>query len=384
VTVIDLPQRERQPRSPLKVELFAGKDLAAAQWPSIVDDRDLKMRDLKMYVFQSREFLALWRDSIGSANGVEPYLIVVKDGDGRGIFYLPLAIETKFNIRLLRFMDGGVADYNAPILAADRTLSPREFAAVWSETLSLLPHFDVIDLKKIASDVAGAVNPLAYLDCTAFAESGHLMPLAALRDGSDVRPALFRLRRKLKRCAEDLSQAGESHVVVNPTGAALAQVTERLLALKRQRFLQTQMPDFLVAPGVELFYREMMSPARLGSVSHLSALTVGDTVASAHLGFIGRGRFYYIFPAYDDAFRRYRVGHLLLEQLVDRSVAEGFDTFDLGVGDGRYKDTWATHRLALLSHERAMTAAGQVYLQMRRVRRFVGSSGVRAWFRTAS
>jgi CelD/BcsL family acetyltransferase involved in cellulose biosynthesis len=379
VTVIDLPQRERQPRSPLKVELYAGKDLAAAQWPSIADDRDLKM-----YVFQSREFLALWRDSIGSAGGVESYLIVVKDGDGQRVLYLPLAIETKFNIRLLRFMDGGVADYNAPILAAHRTLSRQEFDGIWSEILSLLPPFDVIDLKKIASDVDGAPNPLAYLDCAAFAESGHLLPLSALRDGSDRRPALFRLRRKLKRCAEDLGRTGATRVVVNPVGAALTQVTEQLLALKRQRFFRTQMPDFLAAPGVERFYREMMSPGRLGAVSHLSALTVGDAVASAHLGFVGRGRFYYIFPAYDDAFRRYRVGHLLLEQLVDRSVAEGFDTFDLGVGDGRYKDTWATRRLALLDHERAVTAAGQLYLQMRRVRRFVGASGVRAWFRTAS
>jgi CelD/BcsL family acetyltransferase involved in cellulose biosynthesis len=379
VTVVDLPQREHQARSLLKVELFAGKDLAATQWPSIADNGDWTM-----YVFQSREFLDLWLDTIGRSGRVEPYLVVVKDDDGRPILYLPLVIETKFNVRLLRFMDGGVADYNAPILACGRTVSRQEFAHVWSEILSLLPRFDIVDLKKVASDIAGAFNPLTYLDCTTFAESGHTIALTGLRDGGETRRSAIKMRRKLAHYHERLSRTAEARFVDNPAGATLAQVTERLIALKRQKYLRTQTPDFLAEPGVEDFYRAMMRPARLGTFSHLSALTVDGAVASAHLGFIGRGRFYYIFPAYDAAFRRHRVGYLLLQHLIDRSVEQGFDTFDFGFGDEGYKDTWETHRLMLHAHERAVTAAGRLYLQMRRVRRFVGSNGVRTWFRTAS
>lgn len=378
MTVIDLSPRSRPTRIPLKVELFAGKDLAAAHWPSVADGRGWDM-----YVFQSREFLEAWRDTIGeaSAGRIEPFFIVVKDGDGAPVLYLPLAIETKFNVRLLRFWDCGVVDYNAPVLTAGRTMSRQEFAHIWNEILSLLPRFDVIDLKKIASDVAGAFNPLTYLECTAFAESGHAIALTRLLDGADTPHSVLRLRRKLAHCRKVLSRSGEIRCVVNPSGVALAELTERLLALKRLRYLRSQTPDFLAEPGVEQFYREMMSPARLSAVSHVSALTVDDTIASAHLGFIGCGRFYYIFPAYDVAFGRHRVGHLLLQHLVDQSIELGFDTFDLGIGDARYKDTWATHRLALYAHDRAVTAAGRLYLQMRRVRNFVSSSGgVRTWF----
>jgi CelD/BcsL family acetyltransferase involved in cellulose biosynthesis len=379
VTVIDLPSRERQTRILLNVELFAGKDFAAARWPSLTD-----RGDWTMYVFQSREFLDVWLDTIGNASRVEPYLIVVKDDAGQPILYLPLAIETKFNVRLLRFMDAGVADYNAPILSSGRALSRREFAHVWTEILSLLPRVDVVDLKKIASDVAGAINPLTYLDCAAFAESGHVMALTGLRDGTGERHSVIKMRQKLAPHHRALNRTGETRFIDNPSGATLAQVTERLLALKREKYLRSNTPNFLAEPGVESFYRVMMHPDRLGNLSHLSALTVNDAVASAHLGFVGRDRFYYIFPAYDAAFGRHRVGHMLLAHLVDQSIEQGFDAFDLGVGDGLYKDTWATHRLALHSHERAVTAAGQLYLQMRRVRRFVSSSGVRTWFRTAS
>jgi CelD/BcsL family acetyltransferase involved in cellulose biosynthesis len=377
VTVIDLPPRGRV--TSFTVELVAGGNLAAVDWPSIADDRDLRM-----YIFQSREFLDIWLDTIGKASGVEPYFVVVRDVDGRPVLYLPLIIETKFNVRLLRFMDCGVADYNAPIVAADRTLSRQDFHDVWAKVLALLPGFDVIDLKKIASDVAGGVNPLAYLDRTPFGDSGHAIVLTRLREQTDTRRAVVRLRRKLQTYAKGLSRVGEPRFIVNPDAAEAAPVAERLLELKRQKYQRTSTPDFLTAPGVERFYREMMSPGRLGTISHLSALMIGDTVASAHLGFIGRGRFYYIFPAYDTEFGRHRVGHLLMEHLIDQSVAQDFETFDLGIGDASYKNKWATHHLAVHNHERAVTAAGRVYLQMRRVRRFVSASGIRTWFKTAS
>jgi len=377
VTVIDLPPRGRV--ASFKVELVAGGNLAAAEWPSIADDRDLRM-----YVFQSREFLDIWLDTIGRASRVEPCLVVVKDSGGRPVLYLPLIIETKFNVRLLRFMDCGVADYNAPIVAADRPLSRREFHEVWADVLAQLPAFDVIDLKKIASDVAGAVNPLTYLDCAPFGESGHTVMLTRLRDQTDTRRAVARLRRKLQGHSKGLSRIGEPRFIVNPAAAEAAGLVERLFELKRRKYQRTATPDFLAAPGVERFYREMTSPSRLGTISHLAALTIGDTVASAHLGFIGRGRFYYIFPAYDTQFGRHRVGHLLLQHLIDQSAAEDFDTFDLGIGDASYKNKWATHHLALHRHERAVTAAGRVYLQMRRVGRLVSASGIRSWFKTAS
>jgi CelD/BcsL family acetyltransferase involved in cellulose biosynthesis len=379
VTVIDLPPRGRAARTSFKVERLAGGNLAAADWPSISD-----VRNLRMYIFQSREFLDIWLDTIGKASRIEPCFIVVKDSDGQPVLYLPLIIETKFNVRLLRFMDCGVADYNAPIVAADRTLSRQEFHQVWAGVLALLPNFDVIDLKKIASDVAGAVNPLTYLDCTPFGQSGHAIALTRLRDQTDTRRTVARQRHKLQSHAKGLNEIGEPRFIVNPAAAEAARVTERLLALKRQKYQRTSTPDFLAAPGVERFYREMMRPGRLGTISHLSALMVGDTVVSAHLGFIGRGRFHYIFPAYDTAFGRHRVGHLLLQHLIDQSVAQDFATFDLGMGDDSYKNKWATHHLALQTHERAVTAAGRVYLQMRRVGRLVSASGIRTWFKTAS
>jgi CelD/BcsL family acetyltransferase involved in cellulose biosynthesis len=378
VTVLDLPQRHRIARPSFKVELIGGERLAS-DWPSIADGRDLKM-----YVYQSREFLNVWMNTIGSAGHIECYFVIVRDSDAEPVLYLPLAIETRFNIRFLRFMDCGVADYNGPVVCARSKLTRQEFDAIWTEILALLPSFDVVDLKKIAGDISGVFNPLAYLDCSQHRESGHLLQFvrSAQADGGSVpSPGL---RRKLGHELRKLGETGAVEFIVNPAGAMAEEFMERLFELKRRKYRQTNTADFLGAPGVADFYRQIASSQQLTKIGHLSALLIDNTVVSAHLGFVGRSRFYYIFPAYDAAYARYRPGHLLLNYLVDQRTQLGFETFDLGVGDEAYKISWATERITLYDHERAITMAGQLYLQMRRVRRFVKSGGVRTWFRPAS
>ena len=111
-----------------RVELLDGPDLAAAGWPSIEAGPELLM-----YVYQSREFLDVWMASIGKARRARCFLVVVRDGGNNPVLYLPLAIETRFGGRILRFMDAGVADFNAPILVAGAELTRGEFLTIWTE-----------------------------------------------------------------------------------------------------------------------------------------------------------------------------------------------------------------------------------------------------------
>lgn len=379
MTATDLSERRWPAAGNLSVEVHDGHDLAGADWPSIT-----AAGDLRMHVYQSREFLDVWMNTIARARRIECYLVVVRDGAGAAVLRLPLAIETKFNVRLLRFMDAGVADYNAPILASSHELTRPEFDRLWAGVLSSLPRFDAVDLEKIAGDVMGARNPLTYLDCAPYASSGHSIRLDALAGEVNARPSVKRLRQNLHRHLRALSGTGVVSFIVNPDAGEADHVFDRLIELKRRKYMRTLGRDFLAAPGIARFYREMTRPARIGGVGHLSALTWNGEVVSGHFGFYGRGRLSYALPAYDTQFARFRAGHLLLQHLIDQAVECHLDTFDLGVGDFSYKEKWATHRLPLYGYERAVTAAGRLYLEMRRARRFVGSTAVRKWLRAAS
>jgi CelD/BcsL family acetyltransferase involved in cellulose biosynthesis len=347
------------------VELFDGRDLLAAGWPSINAGPNLLM-----YVYQSREFLEVWMASIGKARQARCFLVVVKDSGNHPVFYLPLVIETKFNSRILRFMDGGVADFNAPILVAGQELARGEFMTIWSEIQSRLPPIDLIDLKKIAGEVCGVRNPLTFLDCRPYESSGHAIALPARHENAASDPSACRMRKKLLRQHQRLSKLAPTQFLEKPSGAQLPALVERLMELKREQYLRTSGRDFFATAGIHDFYSRMAAPEQLGRISDLSALVCGDSIVSAHLGFTGRGRFYYVLPAFDTTYRSLAVGILLLDRLIERCAKEQYATFDLGEGDFSYKTKWATHRLPLLACEQAVTSIGALFGRLRRVRHF--------------
>jgi CelD/BcsL family acetyltransferase involved in cellulose biosynthesis len=350
-----------------RVELLDGADLAAAGWPSIEAGPELLM-----YVYQSREFLEVWMASIGKARRARCFLVVVKDGGNNPVLYLPLVIESRFGGRILRFMDAGVADFNAPILVAGAELTRGEFLTIWSEIRALLPPVDLVDLKKIASDVCGARNPLTFLDCHPYESSGHAVELGAWHENAASDPSLCRMRKKLLRQRQRLSKLGPTQFLVNPPRSQLPALVERLTHLKREQYLRTSGRDFFATPGIRDFYTRMTAPERLGRISHVSALVCGDKIVSTHLGFIGRGRFYYVLPAFDTGYRSLAVGILLLDHLIEQCSQESYAVFDLGEGDFSYKTKWATHRLPLMACEQAVTPVGALFGRLRRIRNLAG------------
>jgi CelD/BcsL family acetyltransferase involved in cellulose biosynthesis len=353
----------RQGASDVAVALFDGDQWDAAAWPSTAADPALEMS-----VFQTREFLETWMGSIGRSRGVRPFLAVAADRGGRPLLYLPLAVETRFGVTLLRFMDAGVSDLNAPVVTRERQLTAEEFAMVWQEVIAQLPPIDAIDLHKMPDDLNGVRNPLTYLAGDSRNGHGYLLVLSNLAEVHE-RGSVLRLHKKLRRQLRQLSRRGEIHFASNPPGEALHRVVDGLFSLKRMQYLRTWGRDFLAMPGIEKFYRDMAGPGRLGLISDLSALTVGDDLVSAHLGFAWRKRFYYVMPAYNTRYRTQSPGSQLLDHLMRRFRDDGYDLFDLGEGAHAYKGLWATHRIPLRSYQRALTLAGTLFLQANRIRR---------------
>lgn len=352
------------PLRSVAVELFDGSDFDAATWPTIGSRPGLEMN-----VFQCREFLGLWMRTVGRARQARTYLAVVRERGGRPVLYLPLAIERHFNVSLLRFPDAGLADSNAPILAAGRSLTPHEFASAWGEVLRSLPPVDVIDLRKMPARLNGLCNPLTYLECQADPCCGFAIELAMLETQVLSRPSMVRVRKKLARQFRRLGELAPVEFVVNPRGADLPAVTDALFAFKRDQYLRTFGHDLFALPGVQQFYREMAAREQLGRISHLSALTSGGKVVAAHLGFIGRRRFHYVMPSYDRRLRALAPGHLLLDHLVGLCAEGAFDVFDLGEGNFPYKHKWATQIIGLHRYEKPVTFRGNLYLEARRMRR---------------
>ena len=235
LSLTDVSPRSRPVHGPRRfaVDLFDGRDFVAARWPSVAAGPELQM-----HAFQSREFLDVWTATVGRARNAQCFLVVVADADGEAVLYLPLAIETRCGVRILRFMDAGVVDLNAPILAAGKDLTRGEFLDIWSRILSLLPAIDVVDLQKMPAAFGAAHNPLTYLACRPYRFSGNAVDLGQWREVA-ARPSTVRVHRKLRRHLRRLSKVEPTAFLMNPSGPQWQEVMDRLTEVKRKQYLRT-------------------------------------------------------------------------------------------------------------------------------------------------
>jgi CelD/BcsL family acetyltransferase involved in cellulose biosynthesis len=74
-------------------------------------------------------------------------------------------------------------------------------------------------------------------------------------------------------------------------------------------------------------------------------------------------------PAYDVRYRALAPGYQLLDHLMSHCRDAGYEVFDLGEGEHRYKAKFMTHQVRLRTHQRAVTVPGMIYLQANRIRR---------------
>lgn len=330
-------------------------------------------------VFQSAHFLRVWLDTIGAARHAEPQIVEVRDAHGRAVLVLPLCIEHHAGASVLRFMDGGVSDANAPLLARLGGLDDAGFAALWPQILKALPHVDAVDFEKIPATINGHPNPMFALDGEDHGSTGNLIHIGT--DGFDAYAADKRIknamnvqRRKINQC----QAIAPVRFVTAQTPEEARHLSQRLFALKGQQFIDSYGHDLFAQGGLGAFYAEATSPGHLNRLASLKAIMVGDEVGAVALGFEGKDRFHFVLTTYDgERFGRYSLGIQLLIEMIREAANKGQSVFDLGEGNLAYKDVWVSERVALRRHRAALTLRGQLYVRLKQLKRLEALGNLR-------
>jgi CelD/BcsL family acetyltransferase involved in cellulose biosynthesis len=336
----------------------------ASIWP-----RSDRLGDACCYVFQCADFIEVWCDTIGKARKTEPCLVGVFDERDHPLMLLALGVEARYGVRVLTFLDGGVSDYNAPVLFAE-TLTQAEdlIRGIWDALRAVVPPFDITLLEKIPEKVHGLANPMMRLAPSKYASSGHIVTLSGGWDEYVAKrlPRKQDTRRKLRRLAE----LGKVHFTIADTPEERAQLVEAMIAQKSRRYMETRGTDSFDRPGYRRFFRE--ATARLGAGGgsvQLSALALDGEVLAAHWGCVVGGRYYYLMPSYAGGeWQRFSPGRLLLNHLIEWSIKSGMTIFDQGIGEEDYKDEYCDVVLELYQIEAPLTLRGRVLLLPRRAK----------------
>lgn len=344
-----------------RVEIVGASGLAVAGWPS---NRSTATTG---YVFQSREFLELWNETIAPVRRATLQGVIVRTDEGAPVMYLPLAVERPGGLSILRFVDGGVSDMNAPVLAGDVELAQGEMPALWRKILEALPRIDAAAFGKIAGHVKDRPNPLTELTVTPFGSTGNLIDITGTYADYLALPVRQSEAGKIESRRRKIARMGEVVFEIAETPAEAQAMFEALVDYKRRQFLRTYGFDNFEESGLLAFYRAALAEGRLGSLTEIAAERCGDTITAALLGFVEPDRFSFVLTAYEpERFNRFSAGARVLLTLIRRSFDLKHSTFDLGEGNLPYKDIWATRRLPLHDYRATLTWRGSAFFAVKR------------------
>jgi CelD/BcsL family acetyltransferase involved in cellulose biosynthesis len=352
----------------MRVRIAHSIEELSDRWPTAAG-----LSRVRGFPFQARDYLAVWLSTIGAARRVEPLLVEVEDDTGNTLMFVPIGIERRNGARILAFLDGGVVDYNAPLLCDG--VKTVDWDRLWRALVEALPPFDAAILEKMPPDVRGAENPFAHAAGAAPSTTAYRLGLLGTwrEFAHDRLPRAQDSRRKRRRLDE---QGGLSFVVASDADVA-EKILQAMIIQKTRRYLDTRGTDSFKRPGYRDYFQKATEDLRARGLVHLAALYAGEQIVASHWGLVADDTFYYLMPAHaDDQWARYSPGRLIIEDMIRWSYEQGLKVFDFGEGDEAFKTEFADETVSLLSLRVANSVVGHTFLALADARRALAKSFV--------
>ena len=328
------------------------------------------------FVFQTFEWSATWRETVGRTDRISEHVVHVADADGRALLILPLAISAHRRLRILEFLGGALTDYNAPLIEGEfaRTVEARDFRRLWNVVLSLLPKVDAVWLQRMPKTIDNVRNPMTELSRVRHTDDAYAATLpCSFKEFTATRSTQFfaQIRRHRRR----LEKRGNVHVSFPAESDQRIEVV-RALAQQKSKWLRDKgYANIFDQPATREFYERLTNRQFQAGRVLVACLRVGDQIAATLWGAIFGRRYYFLQPSYGEEWRNYSAGRILTESVLQRCIDQGdVRVFDLTIGDESYKHTWSDHSLALHEYLQARSLKGVAFVTWRRARNAIRSN----------
>ena len=325
-------------------------------------------------IYQTRRWLLPWIKTVCPAIAMTPMLILARDVSGAPLALLPFGVSVSGGLRLVQFLGGRDSNANMGLFRPGFDPPRKILTAILHQAASasrLKPDAFVLANQPLAWE--GRPNPLAALSrqdspsfCYGTALPDEFEPFFKERLSADSRKKLRSKQRKLE----------EAGPLVHRTAKTEADVTAALEAYfdqKQKRFAQMNISSDLRNDVALAFFRRACLPSQ-GDASpaiELHSLQAGDRIVAIYGGGVHRGRFHGMINSFDmdPKIARSSPGDLLLAQLIEAKCRDGLKRFDLGIGEGRYKNAWCVEAEPLFDTLIGLSGAGQAFIFMEKARR---------------
>ena len=369
----------RHPGRIVRIEIV--NDLATAETPW----RALAAQDALATPYQNFDWIALWQKYVGETEGMRPFIVIGYGAANEPLFVLPLARVKVGPISTLRFFGGKHANLNMAVWRRDlaKTITTAEMEDIIAR---ISGHgVDLLMLFNQPEDWNGVSNPFARLAHQPSTSDNFRLKLVAPGELTVKREISATMRGRLRTKERKLQKLKGYRYVRATTPADVDRYLDAFFVQKSVRLQQQGLPNVFARPGIEPFVRaachEGLEQGRPAIEIH--ALEAEGELLALFSGAQDGYRFTAMFNSYtlNDERARWSPGLILLMHLVASCADRGIETFDIGLGDARYKTFFCKEREPLFDGFLALTPRGTIVATALRSfyalkRRIKGSSAV--------
>ena len=334
-----------------------------AAWESAREDFRTSARNGLTSPFQRFELVDCWYRSMQSRASVEPLLVRVCDAQtGAMAVHLPLIRCRVGAMRVIRFADEGVVDYNAPIIGPAAARTRPDAARLWNAIQRHLPPADLLDLRKMPISVGRTLNPLALLPTLPSPLNGNLLRIADEDDFAAYTHKVLerRFRKELERSWRVFTRYPSARFALIEEPQLRRDV---LAAVERQQPVRLQRAGKrydLDRPDAADFYRRLVDSDPAGSFVAIGALMAEQQVIAALVGLRSGASFTMIriSSVIDPAWTNCSPGRLVIARMMAALREQGICTFDFSLGNDDYKRRFGVQSVPLVDLVRPLSPLG--------------------------
>jgi CelD/BcsL family acetyltransferase involved in cellulose biosynthesis len=293
--------------------------------------------------YQAFAFADAWFATIGAARHASQFIVVARDAGGAPLALLPLLRRSFGPLGVVEFIGGKHANFNLALFPPGRGWSAEALLSLLAAAAGRAEaRVDLYAFLNQPCDWQGRPNPLAALGgrpSPSFGYKSELPPdFEAWRAARHSRAT----RKKLRQKAGRLATMGEvSHIIARDQAEA-ERTLDALIAQRQERARAAGSLDASASAEAQAFLRQLSTPAPAGarSIMELHALMLDERIVATFAALCGRDRLSGLVVSYeaDREIARCSPGELIVQEVVRSAISRGFTTFDLGVGEARYKD----------------------------------------------
>jgi CelD/BcsL family acetyltransferase involved in cellulose biosynthesis len=312
------------------------------------------------YGFQTYEWLYNWQNTIGIYEGYSPQLIQVKNSNDDILMLLPLAIQKRYNIRILTWMGG---DYRNGLFIKDINEwfdSHISFDELWKMILNNVRKHDLIYFYSQPEIIGNEVNPFVkYLNVYPYHAMSHYIELDNDWDVYYKQNIKKRIKQDTRRQIKRLSEMGELSFCIADKPEDFSNFTEKMIEQKSIRYEMTNVKNLFKIDSYKTFYKQFFTKKRNQLTPHVATLKLDDEIIAVHWGIIHKKRFYYLMPSNNwGKWSKYSPGRLLLLKLIKWCYENNIKIFDFTGGNEAYKYDWANGSMKLYNYIRPRNLYG--------------------------